>query len=362
MISCTRTSSVILSNRETKVNRYRLVFDVKLYALIYSPQPESSGILHLSILNAVCAHEEALMKKTPCPYCGIPYDLDLLESDKCPSCGGVIEPQAAPEPPPESEPYVAPGKKHYEFQVVEGLTLAVQDVWAKVNIQTGRDGVATVDLDGDDKLLEQIHVSQPGDDEIFIRGTGENGGGITIINPGGSMISVGNIRAGRNVVIGGSVVGGTIISSGNMTVIQDAQPTTITVRVPQGTNMEAFGVSEMNSRGLGGRVDITLSGQGEASIEDAHGMKIRCSGQSHCRITKASGGLTAGCSGQSSVVIVGNLDDVEADASGQSSITVNGNCRDCIANARGQSNISVSGHASGRVRKHGGGMSRVSIE
>ncbi len=264
--------------------------------------------------------------------------------------------------------------KNLNFNVGDGLTLTLQDLWASVEVRKGQIGKATVNLSGDDKLLEQVEVTQSSPDQLLIKGSGEDGGGLTVINSRGGSISVGNIR-GSGIVIGGSVVGRTIVSGGDLvvvngkvvsggnkvTVIEGGEMPTITIVVPAGTNIEAYDVQSVNSRGLGGKLDVSLSGQGEATVDYVNGMKVRCSGQSHANITGAAGNIKASCSGQSNVSVVGSkLGDVEAEASGQSSVTVNGSCEDCDVDASGMSHVTVT-HATGKVHKHSSGMSHVSV-
>lgn len=264
--------------------------------------------------------------------------------------------------------------KNLNFNVGDELTLTLQDLWANIEVRKGQVGKATVDLSGDDKLLEQIKVTQPSPDQLLIKGSDE-GGGLTVISGRSGSISVGNIR-GRGIVIGGSIVGRNVITddlvvihstnivsggSGKVTVIEGGEMPKIIVTVPQGTDLEAYDVQSVNSHGLCGKLDVSLSGQGEATVDDVKGMKVRCSGQSHANITNASGNLKASVSGQSSISVVGKLGDVEAEASGQSSVTVNGSCENCNVDASGMSHVTVSGHATGKVRKHSSGMSHVSV-
>jgi len=246
--------------------------------------------------------------------------------------------------------------KNLNFNVGDGLTLTLQDLWANVEIHIGQGGKATVVLGGDDKLLEQIEVTQPSADQLLVKGSGEGGDGITVIQSGGhGSISVGNIR-GSCVVIGGSIVGRTVVPGGDLvvingkvisggdkvTVVEGGETPKIVVTVPHGTDLEAYDVSSVDSHGLGGKLDISLSSQGEATIDTANDMKVRCSGQSHVHIIDAAGDLKASCSGQSSV-------------------TINGSCKDCYADASGMSRVTVSGRATGKVRKHQSGMSHISV-
>ena len=91
------------------------------------------------------------------------------------------------------------------------------------------------------------------------------------------------------------------------------------------------------------------------------GAKIKCSGQSDCKVSQLSGNVRAVATGQSKISISGeNLIDIEADASGQSKIVINGDCRDFEADASGQSEIFLLGHASGRVNKNTSGSSEIS--
>lgn len=258
-----------------------------------------------------------------------------------------------------------------KFNVAEGLTLCLENLWAEVTVRPGQPGVAEVKLEGDEKLLKQIKVSQPTPDQLLIKGP-EDGGGVTVISSGGSV----SVRGGRgSVVIGGNVVGGRIITGSNLvvingrvvsggenaTVIEGDQIPKITVTVPKGTNLDVSDVQKLDSRGLGGKLDLSLHGQGETTIGDVVKAKVVCHGQSHCQVTNCSGDLRVTCAGQSSVTASGSFGDVEADSSGQSHVSLTGYCRNFDGSASGQSSTSFSGQVSGKVRKHESGQSRVMI-
>lgn len=267
--------------------------------------------------------------------------------------------------------------KNEKYSVSDGLMLTLESLWAEVRVSVGQSGVATVELEGDEKLLKQIHVSGNAS-QVTIKGEGGDNGGITVISGrGNSVVSVGNIRGGGVVISGGSIhVGGNIVAGrnlvvvngkvisggdGDVTVVEGGKMPTITVKVPKGTDLEVYDVERLTSKGLGGRVDVSLSGTSEATITDANGMKVKCSGQSQCVVENATGDLKADTSGQSGVDIVGNIGDVNADCSGQSHISINGNCHDFNGETSGQSHISVSGKATGRVRQRNSAMSRISV-
>lgn len=267
--------------------------------------------------------------------------------------------------------------KTLNFKVSNSLTLTLQDLWANIEVRAGSAGVVTVELKGDDKLLEQIKVTQPNSDEILIKGAGEANGGLTVIQSGGrSSISVGNISNSSSVVIGGSIKGRVVISDddvvvisggkvlsggGKVNVITGDEIPTIIISVPQGTDLVAYDVTSVDAKGLGGKLNVSLSGQGKAVVENAKGMKLRCSGQSSIQVTKATGDLKASTSGQSNIQVSGQFGDVEAESSGQSHVTVNGPCNDCEVESSGQSGVNVSGPAKGKVRKNANGQSHVYV-
>jgi len=257
-----------------------------------------------------------------------------------------------------------------KFNVATDLTLCLENLWAEVTVRTGQPGVAEVTLEGEEKLLKQIKVTQPSPDQLSISGPENSGGGMTVISSGGSV----SVRGGRgSVVIGGSVSGARIITGRNLvivngrvvsggedaTVIEGDKIATITVTVPQGTHLDVSDVQKLDSRGLGGRLDLSLHSQGEARVQDVVKAKIACHGQSHCRIANCSGDLRVTCGGQSSATVSGTFGDVEADSSGQSHISVNGNCGNFDGSAGSQSTINFTGTASGKVRKHESGQSHV---
>jgi len=251
------------------------------------------------------------------------------------------------------------------------LSLSLKNLYARVIVRKGPAGKASVELNGDEKLIELIKVIQPSSNEVLIEGE-DGGGDVTVIqNHGRSSISVrgngvvisgsvrGNIVSGGNVVI----VNGKVISGGNgqVTEIAGAEMPTITVTVPEGTELDAESVESLDAQGLNGKLYLSLNGQGQAKVQDANGLKIDCSGQSRAEITNATGNLLPSQSWQSRVTVKGNLDDVDADSSGQSRIQIVGNCHDCEGNASGMSSVSLIGRASGKVRKHESGMSHVEI-
>jgi hypothetical protein len=263
----------------------------------------------------------------------------------------------------------------------EGLTLTLEDLSARVTVRTGNPGVAFVNLSGPDKLLEVIKVEQPQPDQLTIKGE-RSSSGATIIQSfssgrGGFSISqsVGGISGG-SVVIGGGKGRRTIISSGDLvivngkvisgggddvTVIESDQPPSILVTVPPGTDLEVYDVEYCDATGLGGKLDLSLNQQDEATITGANGMKVSLNGQSECRISDASGDLRASLNGQSKGRIIGNLGDVDANVNGQSELTVRGNCHDFIATANGQSEITLSGVATGRVKTRENGQSSINV-
>lgn len=259
--------------------------------------------------------------------------------------------------------------KEFDFRISSPATLTLEDLWARVAVGLGAAGKAEIVLDGAEKLLEEIAVSQPDDDQVLVKGQGGSGG-VSIVSRGGS-ISIG----GGGTFVGGSIVGSRIVTgdsivivngrvvSGNVTVIEGGKTPempTISIKVPLGTNLEIEDVAWTSSRGLNGWLDLSLSGQGEAEIAGAKGLKIRVHGQSNCQISEGSGDLDARASGQSGIEVSGSLNDVDVEASGQSQIEVSGSCQNAEAEAAGQSRVRISG-VKGKIRKHESGQSRVTI-
>ena len=244
-----------------------------------------------------------------------------------------------------------------------GATLLLENLYAKVRISAGSPGTATVFIKGGEKVINQFTVSQPSPDQVVVRGEQVVSDGISISSVGrGSSVSIGGNIRGSTVISGrGSVVivNGKVISGGDrVTIIEGDEMPEITIKVPEGTDLKAYGVETLSSLGLNGRATLSLSGQDKATICDVRGMKVKCSGQSQCGIEKASGNLNVTTSGQSGLTVVGDIGDVEADSSGQSHILI-GNCKNFDGESSGQSSISVLGRVTGKVRKHSSGQSSI---
>lgn len=255
--------------------------------------------------------------------------------------------------------------KNEKYTVSGGLTLTLKNLWAEVHVIDGQSGVATVKLDGDEKLLKQIHISRNAH-QVTIKGEGgENGGSTVIYGRGNSVVSVGNIRGGNIVVDGKLVVlNGKVISGegDDVTVVESGKMPVITVEVPKGTDLEVYDVQRLTSKGLGGGVDVYLSGTSKATITDANGMNVKCSGQSQCVVENAAGNFKAVTSGQAIVDIIGNFDDVDAKCSGQSYIYIDGKCHNFNGATSGQSHIFVSRGATGLIsQRNNSSMSRISV-
>lgn len=263
--------------------------------------------------------------------------------------------------------------REYPCKVVAGLRLSFENLWAGVSLAAGAAGTAFIKITGDEKLLSDIAVNATPRD-ITIKGNDRRGsGGVTVISGRGNRISVSNVRGNGVIVSGDSVISigsgmkrTTVIVDGKV-VSGDVSATTIDelpqihVTVPKGTDLEVYDVEKLDSRGLGGKLVCSLSGQGSLTASDVRELKAKCSGQTECRIMNVVGDAKLNASGQSSIEVQGNLNDVEADASGQSGITINGNCRDFSGDTSGQSHIDLLGKASGRVRHKESGQSRISL-
>jgi hypothetical protein len=255
-------------------------------------------------------------------------------------------------------------EKNLEFVVSSGLTLSLNNLWAIVNIRPGKLNLATVCLSGDEKLLKDILVNQPSPDQLNIEGQGRVGG-VTVIQTGRrSSISISNIRGGSIVVGGGTViVNGKVISGGeNIIENEGIEMPSITITAPEGTALDADSVESLISKGLNGKLYLSVTGQGNANVQGISSGKVDCIGQSRARISDVQGDLKLSCRGQSDINAKGNFGNIDADSSGQSRITIIGNCNDCNADTSGQSSISLIGHASGKVRRHESGMSSIDIE
>lgn len=252
------------------------------------------------------------------------------------------------------------------YQVAFGLCLFIEKLWAEVSISVGEENKATVEISGDEKLLKDINVTQPNPKLLQIEGAGsdEQGSGITVISARGRQsISISSVQGGSIIVAGGTVkVNGKLVSgNGSVNVIEGGDIPKIKVMVPRGTNLETYDVEKVEVSGLNGSLSSHVGGQGSLRASDVNGLKVKCSGQSSCEITRVAGNAKLVATGQSSIDVQGNLEDVEADAGGQSHITINGNCHDFEGEASGQSRILLSGKASGRVRQRESGQSRVVV-
>lgn len=253
-------------------------------------------------------------------------------------------------------------KKTFNFKLGESASLNLKSLFAQVTVRKGELGVATVEMEGDEDLVKEITVSQPNPGEIRVEGTDQDGGNgnITIIQSGRSnrksTIVMGNVRG--LVITNGQVISG---GSNVRTIEGLPKPVVITITVPEGTELDAESVEELDSQGLNGKLYLSLDGQGKAKIRDVNSAKISCSGQTIADVGNIKGDAKLGCSGQSKIAVYGNFGDVEADASGQSRIRIVGDCHDCEGSASGQSTITLTGHASGKVRKHESGQSSVDI-
>jgi hypothetical protein len=252
------------------------------------------------------------------------------------------------------------------YQVAPSLCLYIENLWAEVSISAGEENTANVMMSGDEESLKDIKVSQPNPGLLQIEGAGPNGqgSGITVIATGGrgrQSVSISSVRGGNIVVSGGTIkVDGKVVSEGGgVKVFDGCDIPKIEVTVPRGTDLEIYGVEKAEVSGLNGKLSSRVGGQSSLKAADVRGLKVKCSGQSSCEITRASGDAKLTAAGQSVIIIQGNLDDVEADAGGQSHITINGNCHDFEGDASGQSRILLSGKASGKVRQRESGQSRV---
>lgn len=271
-------------------------------------------------------------------------------------------------------------KVEKELKVSEGLSLILEDLFADVEISTGKKGKAKIEMSGDEKLLQDIDISEPDVDSIAkpslnsieIRGK-EQGNSVTIRTGGGRRgITVSSIRGSGNVVISGSggsisvgrgskiVVNGKVVSGGDSEWDGESIPK-IRITAPKGTDLDFSNVESLHSSGLGGKLRAAINGQNEASVTDVNGLRVRCSGQSKCVVRRASGNADVKTGGQSSLDIKGDLGDVAADSGGQSGIRIKGTCHDFEGEAGGQSNIIVSGTVSGEVRQRESGQGSISI-
>lgn len=253
-------------------------------------------------------------------------------------------------------------KKNFAFDLGNSPTLTLKSLYAEVVVRKGESGKATVEVEGEGELDKLVKVSQPNSNEVLVEGLGSIGGNnITVIQSShrSSVVIRGSVSG--LVVVNGKVISGN--ENGNVSVIDaiDKMPK-ITVFVPEGTELDAESVEDLNSQGLNGKLYLSLDGQGKAKIRDVNSAKINCSGQTEADLGNVKGDFKASCSGQSRITARGSFDDVNADTSGQSRIRILGNCRDCEGSASGQSTISLTGHASGKVRKHESGQSSVDIE
>jgi len=253
--------------------------------------------------------------------------------------------------------------KSFDFSVSAGLTLNLKNLWASVSVRTGGVNQATVKLSGDEKLLKDIQVTQPSSDQLSIEGQGGADNVTVIRSRGGSSISIGNFRSSGSIVVGSNIVmvNGKVISGGNVIDANDTEMPVIIITVPEGTEIDADDVQDLNSQGLNAKVYLSLSAQGKAKIQGVNGGKVNCSGQTRADISDAVGDLKVSCSGQSRVTAKGFFLDIDANCSGQSQVTIIGNCEDINAEASGMSTVTLTGNASGKVRKHESGMSEVSI-
>jgi hypothetical protein len=273
------------------------------------------------------------------------------------------------------------------YQVEPGLCLTLEDLFAEVSISVGEEDTAAIKISGDEKLIKDIKISQANPKSIQVKGNGlENGRNVTVIT-GGSRTSInsGNIIiTGRDGMVSVSKGKSTIIINGKVVsgegdVIEGGIPQ-IQVIVPKGTDLEIYDVEKAESIGLGGKLVANLGGQGNLRITESNGLKIKCDGQSKCKVEKATGDAKLTVSGQSTINVQGDLNDVEAnasgksevtiignchdfngDASGLSEITIIGNCHDFNGDASGLSEINVTGKAAGRIRQRESGQSEIHI-
>jgi len=260
-----------------------------------------------------------------------------------------------------------------EFKVGDGFCLTVENTFADVRISVGPDSVASVKMTGDEKLLKDIKLSQPNADSLLIKGqsakanssvsiftTGSGSFSMNNFSSHGSVVSIGNggvvsIGRGNVVMVNGKIVTG----NGDGETIDELPQIEITV--PLGSDLDISDSGNVTAIGLGGKVNAHLSNQDNLQITDASGLKIKCSGQSHCTIKNGAGDANLTVSGQSSIAVTGDLHNVEATSSGQASIALDGNCHDFSGDSSGQSNIYVRGRATGKVRQRESGQSRISV-
>ncbi|NTW13891.1 MAG: hypothetical protein HGA31_02575 [Candidatus Moranbacteria bacterium] len=258
--------------------------------------------------------------------------------------------------------------EYTECQVGQGLTLSFEDLWAEVEVSVGEAGIVLMEIDGNEKLLEDIGVTQNGSNQIRIKGKGLKGG-VTVVSRGGRSISItgsgGNVViSGGKVICGGNnlvIINGKVISGGAKAEVIEGGIPKIIVKAPKGTDLEVFDVEQFEAVDLGGRLSAEVSGQKNLRADGVNGMKVKCSGQSECRVRNASGNATLTTSGQSTIDVQGNLNDVEADSSGQSEIRITGDCHDFNGESGGQSEIRVTGRPTGSVRRREGGQSEICV-
>lgn len=233
-------------------------------------------------------------------------------------------------------------EKKLEYLVIAGLTLKLENLFAEVEVRAGAEGATVVQLAGDQRSLDDIEVVWHDSKNISIRSKG--GGGVNII--------------GTSIVVNGGVVmvNGKIIPG-----CEPREMTRIAVDVPQGTSLEISDVKVAAVSGVNGTIRARVSGQSEFRATDVVNAKVKCSGQSHCQIGRATGTAKFSASGQSEIEASGEFGDVEAEASGMSRVKLNGNCGNVEAEASGMSKVIVRGRVSGSVREHKSGMSEINI-
>lgn len=291
-----------------------------------------------------------------------------------------------------------------EFNIKEGSSFQAENLTGRIVIQAGEPGIAKVEITGEAEMVDSVEVALDSQGNLRLDGSkmktpesGEKGGfisrvkrsfgssqvvqisrsghGSTVIQSGGNVqiasgirgkrISIGGINVsvdGNNIQIGGVDTDGDIVVNGvdlkdlgdsqsfeldiqgEKLTINGKEAPTVHVVLPKGMAISVRNVLRLMSDGVGGSVCIESDGFENSEIKGANGLDIKCSGQSRCEVTDASGRFDFSTDDQANVKVVGKFaETVKGKVSDQSRLEIAGEFVTCDVKAEDQATIGLDG-------------------
>jgi hypothetical protein len=203
-------------------------------------------------------------------------------------------------------------EKKFDFMVSADAVLTLENLFAGVEVKAGSKKSVSVILNGMEKFLNKVNVTQ-------------------------------NLN---NILVSGGTLNEELLAAKS---VRCKKTLSITIFVPIGTKVIVSMVQETQICGVKGKIEADIINQSYLSAMGTLDLNLKCSDYSHCNMTNVMGNVKVNLIDHANVSLSGRYESVDIRAIDHGVMTLVGSCYELKTSAFGSGRIHLNSKVKGRL-------------